>query len=858
MKNYIVFLFLCCFSMVAVNAQEGWTLRGSVVDQVSGEPVPFATVALYPLPDGGPAAADPAQAPADSMGVMLAGTVASLEGGFVLSVERQPGSIEKMSCWLVVSSIGYEKKGLVVSATADTMDLGSVGLTPDGTMLEAVMIEAKTPIVEQKMDKLVVNVAQSALAQGNNALEVLRKAPGVSVDKDGNVLLNGQSVSVWIDGRPSQLDGKSLENLLRGTPGSSIDKIEVMANPSAKYDAEGQGGIINIKTRRTLMSGLNGSLSGNLGGMGFGRELELLSRQQNFFVDQDISGNISYRTDKTNTFLQLWEQTSEMGVDLHSDMQAQLPGIASMRQQASSYNTLFSRSLMMKVGNDWMVDSANTIGVIFTMPVNYVSQWADTNANRTMMYMNDAASQDLLSYARTGYDTRQYMANMNYTHIFDEARASEITANLDYARVNASQSNTIESYITNLLAPAGTGYSEDAIGINSHSVIDIYSAKADYQSVVWGRYMMETGAKWATSVTNNELTLRSSATGTTPVVTPFRYNENVGALYATLAGQFKGGFSAKAGLRGEYTYAFNSDNTVKQNYFDLFPTLYAGYNTPDMKKRLSLSYTRRIQRPNFMQLNPFQNYVDAHTSNMGNPDLKPCYSDNLSLTVGLGYFVTLSANWINSRDVISVIPKLNPATGDQIMYMDNFGRNRMLGGGVTLTELPLGKMVRLMMNMGAYDFFSQSPETESLVAGQPGSGEPYEVHSFYGSAYASLSVLPGKDWRIEFDGWLSTPVTSGYIRADWNQSYNLAVKKTTKDNRLTFSLGITDIFRTMNNSFVILAGDGVETEYNQRYLVQKVKLGLQWNFGTAQKPLRKRDVGTLDEASRTGVSTGVK
>lgn len=827
-RYFLAFVLMAAAALAPMQAQT--TIQGRVLDGKSNEPLPFATVAILS---------------ADS--TVINGTVADENGQFSLSVKE--GRL------LYFSFMGYTPEYRAFDPAQRSIE---VSLKLSATMLEAVEVTAKAPVIEQQMDKLVMNVAQSAFAQGSNAEDLLRKAPGVSIDKDGNVKLNGQSVAVWIDGRPSQLDGQSLTAMLRSTDGTSIDKIEVIANPSAKYDAEGQGGIINIKTKRNFKQGFNGTLAANAGGMGYHRELEMTDPVNAFYFDQDVSLSLNYRTAKTNSFLQLSESTNQLGVDVASSTDLGSVGQDFCQHAASRYDADFS-TYSLKLGSDWFVDKKNTLGFIVTMPFNRMTQSADTNGNRSYQMVAGAVTNQTMSYAMTEYHFAQYMGNINYTHTFDEAKMSELTANLDYMHYVNSSANPLRNYI---LAPSQElAWNPAAIidsnftDLNSERTVDVYSAKADWQGLVLGMFLMEAGGKYALTRTDNEMDryLPYEDSGTLAF---FDYTEHISALYATLAGQHPKGFSAKLGLRGEYTYAYNSENTVEQNYFDLFPTAYFGYNTPDMMKRFGISYTRRIERPNYNQLNPFQNFIDAHTSNMGNPALKPCYSNSLSLTAGFGQYVTLTGMYMHNKDVIGMTPQIDPLTGDQTLFFDNTGELRLMGGSFTLSELPLGKMLTLMVSANLFDFHSTAPTT-TLLTGIPASAVDVDEHSFYGAGYGCLTLLLPKDWKVQLDGFLSTPITQGYMHIGWSYSTNLAVKKSTLDGRLLFSLSLNDIFRTMNSSFGICM-DGKEISfYDQTHLMQTVKVGLQWNFGTAQKPLKHRNVGTLDEASRTANSNGI-
>ena len=825
---------LLCMSLcmyLPLHAQT--VLKGKVLDGSRNTPLPYATVALLS---------------ADSS--VLTGAVTEDDGTFRFAVNTGKGRLLSFSC------VGYTTVYTPV-VSGQTVE---IRLMPDVKQLSSVKVTAAAPVIEQQMDKLVMNVSQSAFAQGSNAEDLLRKAPGVSIDKDGNVKLNGQDVSVWIDGRPSQLDGKNLEALLKSTDGGSIDRIEVIANPSAKYDAEGQGGIIDIRTRRNFRKGFSGSLDLNAGGMGFRRELEMMEPLTEGFFHQDASLNLNYRTAKTNTFLQLSESASRMGVDVLSTTDLSSAGIDFYQRSVSRYDAGF-RTASLKLGNDWFINRKNTLGVIFTLPYNRMQQSADTNANRSFQMAAGNVTQQAMSRAETDYRFTQYMGNLNYTHVFNEARMSEVTANLDYMHFDNVSDNPLDNYYT-LPSPLMTWRAEDIvseqhIGLHSDRLVNVCSAKADWQGLVFGKFMMEAGGKYALTRTDNEMERSEQLDILPPVrtVTDFDYSEQISALYATLAGQLKG-ITAKIGLRGEYTHAGNSDHTVSQDYFDLFPTLYVGCNTKDMMKRLGFSYTRRIQRPSFYQLNPFRNFVDAHTSNMGNPDLQPSYGNSLSLILGFGRYVTVTGMYMHNTDVVGYTPQLDPVSGEQTLFADNIGENILSGGTLTLSELPLGKKLTLMLSANVFDFHCKTPVT-TLLLNVPGSEESKDEHSLYASGYGCLTLMLPGQWKLQLDGFVSTPVTQGYMHIGWNYSANFAVKKTALDGRLLLSLSLNDLFRSLNSSFSVYMDGKPVSVYDQTQLMQTLKFGLQWNFGTAQKPLRQRNVGNLDEAARMGGGSGI-
>ncbi|MFA6651345.1 MAG: DUF2012 domain-containing protein, partial [Bacteroidales bacterium] len=293
------------------------TIKGVVVDKETRSPLSYATVAVRNESDQ-----------------VVAAATAHEDGSFVLS------NVPHGSYRLVATFIGYKEQEITVQLNTPEMNAGTIEMEEDVETLETAVITARVPVIEQKIDKIVMNVAEAVSVEGSNALEVLRKAPGVTIDMDGNVKLNGQAVSIWIDGRPSYMSGLELEALLRSTDGTTIDKIELMAHPSARYDAEGTGGIINIKMKKNLMKGFSGMANGFYGGM------------KHKAYEQEAGGglNLNLRTDKTNTLLNYGGRYEEMGATL--DSWTGLGGTTGFEQISHSDFLIGSQSHTIKLAND--------------------------------------------------------------------------------------------------------------------------------------------------------------------------------------------------------------------------------------------------------------------------------------------------------------------------------------------------------------------------------------------------------------------------------------------------------------------------------------------------------------------------
>ena len=807
-KTFKAVLLASIFAVFAIPAsaarQERVQAKGKVFD-VQGQPLAFATVALMAK---------------DS--TIVGGTSTDMEGAYVL--EANAGSYT-----LVASMIGYRDLSLEVVLSAPVTELEEITLEDDSEMLEAAKVTEKVSLVEMKMDKIVMNVSQSAFAQTSNALDLVKKAPGVTIDKDGNIKLNGKSVSIWIDGRPSHMDGKSLENLLRSTSGTSIERFELMPNPSSKYDAQGQGGIINIKTKRNALAGFNGSLGGSAAGMYF-------KKPDVFEWNEDLWANLNYRGKKTNTFVNLYEGIYNMGMDFSTELELREPDF---KQHTESFQNNSYRAFNVKLGNDWFINDKNILGVIATVP----GSWNVMGGRKGEEY-NGFTDQTLagetardLSSSLNNQKNLQGSANINYTHIFDPDRSAELTANLDWYRNASRDNNSIFDRV--VLEDESLGDIHEKVVANG-SVLDIFSAKLDYQTVVWKNAMLETGAKWALSMTDNKML--KTETGLADNRNDFTYREQVAAAYVSLAKPFfDNKFTVKAGLRGEYTNSFgdwkSTGTSTPRSYFDLFPTVFLGYNHSE-NLMLNFSYTRRIQRPNYQNLNPAEEYVDAHSLVKGNPDLKPQYTNSVSASVMFFKHFSVAMGYDYTRDMFTQMPEYS-VSGEQILTWANFGTNQMAYVNANISAFPIAKWLQWTLNLNALYSDNRNGELRNS--------------NFIFAGYTDFSFILPKDWKIQIDGSYNTPMTWGYFKLSSLWSCNLGVKKTMLDNRLTISLDVDDIFRSSHQNLEIIGGDPnvIRSSITQKYYNQKVKIGVMWNFGQAQRT-RYRKVGSLDETSRLG------
>ena len=814
------------------------TIKGSVKD-VNGHPMPFVTISVL-----------------DKDSVLLTGDITDEQGKYEIEISNVKSQISNFL--IQASYVGYQ----TVFGGPDFV------LREETERLAEVEVKAKKPLIERQMDKLVVNVSASPLSAGSNGNDILRRSPGVRIDKDGNITVNGKGVEIWIDGKPSYLSGQQLKAMLDGTDGNTIEKIEIISNPSAKYDASGQGGIINIKTKKNMMKGLNGMLSAGYGGMYFGDVKRWLNNDM-------FSLNLNYRGEKTYTFGQLTQVFAQNDADFETRRTSPaVGGTKAMENYSYSGYDIEFQYYMMKLGNDWYIDSANTFGFILQVPYMRIKQDIidDRNIGYTVIGSDTTFSR---TSTNTSTQAPQHTANLNFTHTFNEALERELTVNVDYNRYSSRAKNIQKSDF---------GIRSLDLDLRSRQIAQIYSAKLDFQTKFWQTGMIETGVKYALSSTDNHMTTDSTVNGllSPQAVSDFRYQEHVAAAYISVGKQFGEHWSVKLGLRGEYTFSHgnwtSADSITNKSYFDPFPTAYVGYTSKPLGKlqqpiAVSASYTRRIKRPNYWMLNPFRTYVDAYSYQEGNTELSPEFNNDVELHFSWTQYLNLTFNFAHTQNMFNRKTDIL-ADGTGRMRWVNFGTCTTHGGNISLTELPIvpkfansqtaegensrtakrdmvGAWLALTINAGWYHFLNKSYEK------RPDGKPVYELGNHYGYIGGTLSAYLPKDWTMTFDGNWSSPMTTGYERQESTYYLSFGIRKMYMKKGLIFNLNVQDLARSMRFTTTDMGQQpGYTSWYQQTVRQQRVMFSITWLFGRQQQHKHRR-VGELDESSRLGGGEGV-
>lgn len=800
-------------------------IKGKVVEKGTNTPIGYATVALY-TPDK----------------KLIAGATTEEDGTFTipnaqLTINREEYAgkqNEKGEMLLEISFVGYHTLTIPITISGNTGEeldksmellagkLSSIEIEPDAETLKGTTVTAKRPLIEQKLDKVIMNVSESVFANTSNGMELLRKAPGITVDMEGNIKLNGQGVEIWIDDRPSNLQGTNLETMLTALQGSAIEKVEIMQHPSAKYDAQGSAGIINIKTKRSFTQGLYGNVNGSYA-------ISPYSTVKNIYKG---SANVNYKTNKTNSYVLASYGKRESGADFKS-MTLFGDSYNYMQESGSNFEGN-DNSFNIRMGTDINITPKDIIGGL--VGYNTDSGSNDTKDSYTNYY--DLTANRLISRSVSAIQmpvkNNRLDANLYYTKMFDTY--SKLTINADYSYYDDNNKNknlTLNYLPDNLSKPVSNTY----YMTNLDRYLNIYALKADYRRMIGKIGTLEAGAKWARTTTFNKQWQKDSV-GTELIVNPgkandFNYYETVSAAYASVSLQLSEKWSIMAGLRAEYTYSKgdwkSTNETTKKDYIDLFPTLYIGY-MPNHDFRFALSYTRRLQRPWFSALSPAEITVDATTVLRGNPNVNPQYSDNFSLTFGYSSWLNISLMANINRKNISQIISFDETTGNKIMTWGNWGKMDFYGGSVSLTEIPV---VKDLVYFSAGTFLSYLINKDL--------SQNTNEKNFYQNYYGSLTFMLPKEFKVEATCSYSGKMPYSNMYSDGYTYIDFGAKKECFNKKLVLSINATDPFR-MGKQDGYMKVDGREIyRVKQNYYTQTFKFGVTWKFGSIRADIRTNE-----------------
>ncbi|MBC6990517.1 TonB-dependent receptor [Hymenobacter sp. BT491] len=726
------------------------------------------------------------------------------------------------------SQVGFVRRwSAPTEVTGHEVDIPALVLSASGaTQLKEVTVVGQKPLFEHQADRTVVNVAGSTLAAGNTTLDVLARAPGVTVDGNDNLALRGkQGLLVLIDGKRQPLSGSELAEYLRALPAEQLQSIELITNPPAKYDAQGGAGIIAINLKKDQRQGTNGSANAAYGRGQYGKFTGGLS--------------LNHRHQKLNLFGSYNYANRQDFVKITNHRDFSVAEVVTSRSDLFNKIVNHTHTHTWKAGLDYTLSERTVIGAVVSGLRSHLEQ---AGYNTTQLFRAD---QSLLAQNRTD-KTRDFhspngAANLNFRHTFAAASGKrELSADVDYARYTTDRQQHLNTFYEVPVA------SPSLLRVTQAGALTIQSVKVDYTHPVSKEFVLEAGGKASRVSSDNDVVFLITRDGRDSVdvgqTNHFRYTENIYAGYLDLTHTYAR-LTLQAGLRAEQTQAIGNQVVgnvgFRRNYAQLFPSA-AAKQTINDKHEVSLSLSRRIDRPSYGQLNPFRIYSDPTTSGAGNPNLRPQTSYNLELThtykqkfsTGLSYSIT-------SNPIVGVV---QPEAGNKVVVTSaNLGKQYYYA--LTLTApVELAKWWSVYNNgVFYYSRFVGHLAGTALDKGRP---------AFNLSSTSTLTF--GQGWSAELNGRYQSREQYGFLDTRPNGQVGLGLQKAVWNRKGTLKLNATDLFYTATLHATSTYDNYVESLY-QRLDTRVATLSFSYRFGSdTVTPARKRTGSAEDEKRRAG------
>lgn len=702
-----------------------------------------------------------------------------------------------------------------------------IELIADNRKLEEVTVEGKRPMVESKPGKLILNVENSPLAAGNNALDIMQRAPGVSLDNNNNLQLMGQSgVAVTIDGRQTYMSGEQLLSFLKSTDGNQIKSVEVITTRSAKDDAEGAVGTINIVLKKNRMEGFNGTFNLTAGS------------GEKFKGNSSLS--LNYKKNNTTLFGSYAYSDEKSYRKLYIDRVIQNDGKKKYFNQKSILDE-DERNHSYRFGVEQKTSSRNTLTLQFNGSNN--TEYND-NDSRTNIGTTVSAYDTILSSSSSFKELfDRYSANLNNEFKID-SNGRKLTVDLDWSKFRSNKRVTYRNeYFDAGMKPVSPLENERSgmpIGI------DIYVAKFDYEHPLSKKSKLEMGGKYSNVKSDNDLLFEmlqkdslqnSSWINDTTRTNHFVYKEQIVAGYLDYNTSI-GKWSLKAGVRGEYTMSDGNSLTkskrVKRDYFQLFPNANLTYSLNE-NHILSIGYTRKVTRPNYRQLNPFDYYIDKLTFERGNPYLNPQFSNEFTLNYTLlqRYNVTLGVNDV--KDAIVESMGQDSVRDKTWVVRENLGRNltSYLNLNIPITVLKIWSMNNNITGI-YFDF-------DGMI-----SGIPIKRKSFLLQANSMHNLKLSKSLTANVNLRYFSPFKYSVYDLEGRWDMEVGATKTFKDQRSSLKLAVSDLFNTGNQNLVTTFGQ-FDSQIRQRQDRRVIRLTYSYKFGNLKNNYRKKDTSNEEK-----------
>ena len=729
---------------------------------------------------------------------------------------------------IAVSFVGYPNylSPIHELQAGQELTLPAIKLQEAPAELQGVTVKAQKPLLEIRPDKTVFNVEGSITASGSNAFDLLRKSPGVVIDNNDNITMLGRAgIRIYIDGRPSPMQGSDLAQFLRSLQSNEIEAIELITNPSAKYDAQGNAGIINIRLKKDKKLGANGNV--NLG----------YSTGEKAWYNGGLSAN--YRNKKTNLFGSYNYSDNEFLNYMTMDRN-QLG--ARFNQKSDMGNV--SQNHNFKLGADWFLNKQETFGVLAS---GFLGNNGYYSNGRTEISRLGQSNLDSILIAKSDNSGQRNNLNFNLNYRFDNGKGKTLNLDADYGLFR----NTGEEFQPNYYYDAAeqVKLSERIFANSTPTNIDIYTFKADFENKLWGG-QLGAGIKASYVRTDNTFdffnVLDNVKVLNIDLSNQFIYTENVNAAYVSYSRQLKKwGFNA--GLRAEQTnsegdlqaYKPVNDDNVQRHYLDFFPSGGVTYNL-NQKNTFALNYSRRVNRPSYQDLNPFQNRLDELTYEQGNPFLKPEYAHNLQLRHTFSSRFNTTLSYSHTQDQIT---RFLDTAGTKANYITWLNLANQYAYSVAFSApIQIKKWWNSFTNM-----------TGSHVRNQAdfGEGKIVSLNASTFNVYSQQTFTLPKGWTAEVSGWYNSPsLWGGTFKMNAMWSMDMGIQKKIMKDKGNIKLGVSDIFKSNKWTGISRFG-ALNLDIAGGWDSRRLKLNFTYNLGNSEvKAARRRSTGLEDEQRR--------
>jgi ferric enterobactin receptor len=772
------------------NTITAMVIKGIVVDEVSNEPMIYTTVALYRAADSG----------------LVTGGVTNDLGVFV--VETTPGAY-----YISIDFIGYAKKivgNITVNRANPMVDLGTIALATSSIALEGIEVRAERSTMQFNLDKKVFNVGKDLANQGGSASDILDNVPSVTVDVEGNVSLRGQgNVRILVDGKPSSLvgsDGSGLRNI----PANMIDRIEVVTNPSARYDAEGMTGIINIVLKKDKKKGFNGSFDVNAG----------------YPANYGTAINLNYRRNKLNFF-------ANYGINYR-----QGPGGGSLYQELYQGDSTIILDMERKhIRGGWSNNIRTGLDFFATEKVTLtgaLSYRVGVDKNETTLTYRDYinTTENLIGYSdrvdNENENESKLEYSVNFKKTFDK-KEQLWTADIQYSNSSEiEKSNIIETFYGR-----NGQLSSDELEQRSTNEEGFRNLliQTDYILPFKEKGKLETGVRFNLRNVDNDVLVEefdiTEWTNLTNFSNNLRYKEYIYAAYAMVGDKF-GKFSYQAGLRYEYsdieTFLVQSNARNPREYGNFFPSAVLNYEFSE-SDAIQVSYSRRIRRPGFRELNPFYSFSDARNYFAGNPNVNPEFTNAYEIGY-LKFFkqgsLSTSAYYRHTDGVISRIRTVD-STGFGTTLPQNIGFSDAYGLEFNFSYNPF-KWWRISGDANFY---------RAITDGTSYSDELYsDTYTWFGRLTSRMTIYKNVDLQIRGNYRAGEQTPQGSQKAMYH--FDVAASRDIFKKNGTLTLSVSDVFNTRRWNYEIFA-DNFYTAGDFQWRVRQITLALNYRLNQDQR-----------------------